>query len=65
MKAACLLTVSMYFRASSANGGIETGGGAFGFRADAAGRLVVRGGTTGAELVGSGGVSVVSIGTES
>ena len=65
MKAACLLTVSMYFRASSANGGIETKGGAFGFGADAACRLEVRDGTMGAELVVSGGVSVVSIGTES
>ena len=65
MKAACLLTVSMYFRASSANGGIETEGGAFGFGADAVGRLVVKGGTTSAELVVSGGVLVVSIGTES
>ena len=65
MKAACLLTVSMYFSASSANGGVEAEGGAFGFGADAAGRLVGRGGTMGAELVASGGGSVVSIGTES
>ena len=65
MKSACLLTASMYFLASSAKGGIGTGGGAFGFGSDAAGELVGGDGTMGAEFVGSGGVSVVSIGTES
>ena len=65
MKAACLLTASMYFLALSAKGGIGTRGGAFGFGSDAAGELVGGDGTTGAEFVGSRGVSVVSIGTES
>ena len=65
MKAACFLTVSMYFLASSANGGIGTGGGAFGFGSDAAGGLVGRDGTMEAEFVGSGGVSVISIRIES
>ena len=65
MKAACLLTASMYLLASSAKGGIGTGDGAFGFGNDAANELVGGDGTTGAEFVGSGGVSVVSIGTES
>ena len=65
MKAACLLIASMYFLASSANGGIGTGGGAFGFGFDAAGESVGGDGTIGAKFVGSGGVSVVSIGTES
>ena len=65
MKAACLLTASMYFLASFAKGGIGTGGGAFDFGSDASSELVGGDGTTGAEFVGSGGVSVVSIGTES
>ena len=65
MKAACLLTASMYFLASSANGGIGTRGGAFGLGSDAAGGLVGGVGTTEAGFVGNGGVSVVSIGTES
>ena len=65
MKAACLLTAPMYFLASSAKGGIGTGGEAFGFGSDGAGELEGGDGTTGAEFVGSGGVSVVSIETES
>ena len=55
----------MYFLASFAKGGIGTGGGAFGFGFDAADELVGGDGTTRAEFMGSGGVSVVSIGTKS
>ena len=65
MKAACLLTASMYFLASSANGGIGARGEAFSLGPDAAGELVGGDGTTGAGLMGRGGVSVVSIGTGS
>ena len=64
MKAACLLTDSMYSLAVSANGGIA-GSGALGLGPDAAGELVDGDGTTGAGLMGRGGVSVVSIGTGS
>ena len=65
MKAACLLTASIYFLALSAKGGTGTGGRAFGFGSDTVGKSVSGDGTTGTEFVGSGGVSVVSIGTES
>ena len=52
----------MYFLASSANGGIGAGGGAFGFGSDAAGESAGTDGTTGMKFVGSGGVSVVGAG---
>ena len=55
----------MYFLASSANGGIGAGGEAFGFGSNAADELAGGDGTMGTGFVGSGGVSVVSIGTES
>ena len=54
MKAACLLTTSMYSLVASANGGIG-----------AAGEVVGGDGTTRAGFMGSGGVSVVSIETKS
>ena len=65
MKAACLLTDSMYSLAVSANGGLGVGSGALGLGSDAAGKPVGGDGTTGAGLMGRGGVSVVSIGTGS
>ena len=64
MKAACLLTDSMYSLAVAANGGIA-GSGALGLGLDAAGESVGGDGTTGAGLMRRGGVSVVSIGTGS
>ena len=65
MKAACLLTDSMYSLAVSDNGGIGAGSGALGLGPDAKGESVGGDGTTGAGLMGRGGVSVVSIGTGS
>ena len=65
MKAACLLTDSMYFLAISTNGGLGVGSGALGLGSDAVGEPVGGDGTTGAGLMGRGGVSVVSIGTGS
>ena len=65
MKAACLLTNSMYSLAVSDNGGIGAGSGALGLGPDAAGKSVGGDGTTGAGLMGRGGVLVVSIGTGS
>ena len=64
MKAACLFTDSMYSLAIAANGGIA-GSGALGLGPDAVGELVGGDGTTGAGLMGRGGVLVVSIGTGS
>ena len=64
MKAACLLTDSMYSLAVAANGSIA-GSGALGLGLDAVGKLVGGDGTTGAGLMERGGVSVVSIGTGS
>ena len=64
MKAACLLTDSMYSLAVAANSGIA-GSRALGLGPNAAGELVGGDGTTGAGLMGKGGVSVVSIGTGS
>ena len=65
MKAACLLTDSMYSLAVSANGGVGVGSGALGLGSDVAGEPVGGDGTTEAELMKRGGVSVVSIGTGS
>ena len=65
MKAACLLTDSMYSLAVSDSGGIGAGNGTLGLGFDGTGESVSRGGAMGAEFVGRGGVSVVSIGTES
>ena len=64
MKAACLLRDSMYSLAVAANGGIA-GSGALGLGPDAASKSVGGDGTMGAELMGRGGVSMVSIGTGS
>ena len=65
MKVACLLTDSMYSLAVSANGGLGVGSGALGLGSDAASESVGGDGTTGAGLMGRGGVLVVSIGTGS
>ena len=65
MKAACLLTDSMYFFAVSVSGGIGAGNGTLGLGFDGTGEVVGGDGTTGARSTGRGGVSVVSIGTES
>ena len=62
---ACLCTDSMYSLAVSANRGIGAGSGALGLESDAAGEGVGGDGTTRAGSMGRGGVSVVSIGTES
>ena len=64
MKAACLLTDSMYSLAVAANGGIA-GSGALGLGLDVTGESVGGDGITGAGLMGRGGVSMVSIGTGS
>ena len=65
MKATCLLTDSMYSLAVSANGGLGVGSGALGLGSNAAGEPVGGDGTTGAGLMGRGGISVVSIETGS
>ena len=64
MKAACLLTDSMYSLVVAANSGI-VGSGALGLGPNAASESVGGDGTTGAGLMGRGWVSVVSIGTGS
>ena len=51
MKAACLLTDSMYSLAVSANGGIGAGSGALGLGPDAVGKSVGGDETTGAGLM--------------
>ena len=63
MKAACLLTDSMYSLVVSANGGIGAGNGTLGLGFDGTGKVVGGDGTMGAGSTGRGGVSVVSIGT--
>ena len=65
MKAACLLTDSMYSLAISDNDGIGAGSGALGLGPDDAGESVGGDGTTGAGFMERGGVLVVSIGTGS
>ena len=65
MKATCLLTDSMYSFAVSDSGGIGAGNGTLGLRFDGTGKVVGGDGTTGARSTGRGGVSMVSIGTES
>ena len=65
MKAACLLTDSMYSLAVSDSSGIGVGNGTLGLGFDGTGEVVGGDGTTGAGSTGRGGVSVVSIGTES
>ena len=63
MKAACLLPDSMYSLADSNSGGIGAGNGTLGLGFDGTGESVGGGRASGAEFVGRGGVSVVSIGT--
>ena len=53
MKAACLLTDSMYSLAVSANGGLGVGSGALGLGSDAVGESVGGNGTTRARLMGN------------
>ena len=65
MKAACLLTDSMYSLAVSDSGEIGAGNGTLGLGFDGTGESLGGDGTTRVEFVGRGGVSVVSIGTES
>ena len=65
MKAACLLTDSMYSLAVSANGGIGAGNRTLGLGFDGAGKVVGGDGTMGAGSTGRGGVSMVSIKIES
>ena len=65
MKAACLLTDSMYSLAFFANGGIGAGSGALGLGSDAAGESIGGDGTTGVGLMERDGVLEVSIGTGS
>ena len=65
VKVACLLTDSMYSLAVSDSGGIEAGNGTLGLGFDGTGEVVGGDGTMGAGSTGRGGVSVVSIGTES
>ena len=65
MKAACLLTDSMYSLAVSANDGIGAGNGTLGLGFDDTSEVVGGDEMTGAGSMGRGGVSVVSIGTES
>ena len=65
MKATCLLTDSMYSLAVSANGGIGARNRTLGLAFDGIGEVVGGDGTIGAGSMGRGGVSVVSIGTES
>ena len=64
MKAACLLTDSMYSLAVSDSGGVGAGNGTLGLGFDGTSEVVGGDGTTGAGSMGRGGVSVVSIGTE-
>ena len=65
MKAACLLTDSMHSLVVSDSGGIGAGNGTLGLGFDGIGEVVGGDGTTGAGSTGRGGVSVVSIETES
>ena len=65
MKAACLLTDSMYSLVVSDSGGIGTGNETLGLGFDGTGEVVGGDGTTGAGSTGRGGVSVVSIGIKS
>ena len=65
MKAACLLTDSMYSLAVSDSGGIGAGNGTLGLGFNGTGEVVGGDGTTRAGSTGRGGVSVISIGTES
>ena len=65
MKAACLLTDSMYSLAVSDSGGIGARNGTLGLGFDGTDKVVGGDGTTGAGSTGRGGVSMVSIGTES
>ena len=65
MKAACLLTDSMYSLAVFDSSGIGTGNGTLGLGFDGIGEAVGEDGTTGVGSTRRGGVSVVSIGTES
>ena len=65
MKAACLLTDSMYSLAISDSSGIGAGNGTLGLGFDGISEVVGGDGTTRAGSTGRGGVSVVSIGTES
>ena len=65
MKAACLLTVSMYFLAVFDSCGIGAGNETLGLEFAGIGEVEGRDGTTGAGSAGRGGVSVVSIGTGS
>ena len=65
MKAACLLTNSMYSLVVSDNSGIGAGNGTLGLGFDGTSKVVGEDSTMGAGSKGRGGVSVVSIGTES
>ena len=65
MKAACLLTDSMYSLVVSNSGGIGAGNGTLGLGFDGIGEVVGEDGMTGAGSTGRGGVSVVSIITKS
>ena len=65
MKAACLLTDSMYSLVVSDNSEIGARNGTLGLGFDGAGEVVGGDGMTGAGSTGRGGVSMVSIGTES
>ena len=65
MKAACLLTDSMYSLAISDSGGVGAGNGTLGPGFDGTSEVVGGDGTTGAGSTRRGGVSVVSIGTKS
>ena len=65
MKAACLLTDSMYSLAVSDSGGIGAGSGTLGLGFDGTDEVLGGDGTTEAGFMGRDGVSVVSIGTES
>ena len=65
MKAACLLTDSMYSLVVFDSSGIGAGNGTLGLGFDGTCEVVGGDGTTGARSTGRGGISVVSIGTES
>ena len=65
MKAACLLTDSMYSLAVSDSDGVGAENGTLGLGFDGTSEVVGGDGTTGAGSTRRGGVSVVSIGTES
>ena len=65
MKAACLLTDSIYFLVVSDSGEIGAGNGTLGLGFASIGEVVEGDGTTGAGSAGRGGVSEVSIETGS